>query len=164
MIPSWRQYKKWSLPAKVTYISGILAVLGFAISIYLGWFKKSSNSLESYQLEQLASMFISKVLEGSQLCCDIKTAEVQIYMPPEGKILIPASVFIGFMPDIINQQQYSFAYSVDPADSTKIFDCKMVGTNDLYIYFFKDQKSFCSKPGTLILKDPELFCPVFKRK
>lgn len=158
LIPTRKQYQNWSIPAKWSFIGGILAVVGFLFSFYSGcWSKEKSNSGYT-ALEKFADVEFTRILEGSTLCCDIKTGEAVFFMPFEGEEYLKASNLVGFIPDSVNIAELSFSFSLDLRDSIRKFDCSMVGKKEIDIYFFRDSKVFCSKPAIVDFRDPDDFC------
>jgi hypothetical protein len=163
LIPTRKQYQKWSIPAKWSFIGGVLAVVGLLFSFYSGcWSKEESNTKYS-ALERFADVELITILEGSNLCCDIKTTEAVFFMPEEGKLLLKADTLIWLIPDTVNSSELLFSFSIDPNDSIKSLDCNMVGITEVDIYFFRNSKIFCSKPAIIDFRDPSEFCSALKR-
>ncbi len=163
LIPTRKQYQKWSIPAKWSFIGGILAVIGLLFSFYSGCWSKEESSTKYSALERFADVELTRILEGSTLCCDIKTGEAVFFMPQEGEIFLKASDLIGVIPDTAESHSLSFSFTIDQKDSSMMFDCKSIGKSEVDIYFFKDNKVFCSKPAIIDFRDPNDFCSVVRR-
>lgn len=158
MLPSRKQYNKWGLLAKYTFWSFILTLFGTIFSMYIGCWPKKNSPKQYSVLEHFADVELIKILEGSTLCCDIKTGVAVFFMPQEGEIRLKASDLIGIIPDSTGTSELSFSFTISQKDSTKIFDCKSVGKSEIDIYFFKNNKVFCSKPAIIDFRDPSAFC------
>jgi hypothetical protein len=154
--PSRKQLNSWNLPSKITYYSFLIAIFSFIFFFIL--FLLSNKKYDNNEMNSIAEIIIEKILDGSTLCCDIKTAEVIVYMPQEKAIRINASQLIGEFPDSIKRNSLTFAYSTNKRDSIKKFDCLFVGKKNIDVYFFDNGKLFCSKPAILDFRDPDDFC------
>ncbi len=158
LVPKKKQFQKWSVPSKWSYISGILGVIAFIMAIY---FQYCSRSKSEEYIEQWSDVVnVSRILEGSPLCCEIKTAEVIILLPEEGEIKLDASIFIGLIPKSTDPSELSFSYSINIKDSSRVFNCQSLGKSDLNIYFFKLNNIFCAKPAIMDLRDPDDNCSI----
>lgn len=163
LIPTRKQYQNWTIPAKWSFIGGILAIVGLLFSFYSGCWTKEDSSAKYTVLERFADVELTRILEGSTLCCDIKTGVAVFFMPSEGEILLKASDLIGIIPDSTNSSELSFSFTINQRDSSRMFNCKSVGKSEVDIYFFKDHKVFCSKPASIDFRDPSDFCSVIGR-
>ncbi len=164
LLPDRYQFRKWSLPAKYSAIGIPIGIVGIILTIYFGCWPSQNRELEYRELNNMAGIVMTRILEGSPLCCEIKTLETIVYLPMELQITLNARVLIGRIPNGTDLKGLSFAYSVDPIDTIKAFDCKMVGKTELNIFFFKNSKVFCSKPAILHLRDPDSFCDIPQNK
>ena len=156
-IPKRRQFSKWSVPSKWSYIGGILALSGLFLAIYFWLYPRSNNKMQMEEMEVFANVVIDRVLDGSSLCCDIKTGEIIIFLD-EPELLLNASMLIGFKPDSIDDKSLTFSFSLNQKDSFEIFNCSDVGRRDVDVYFFRNRKIFCSKPAIVNLIDTLDLC------
>jgi len=158
LFPTKKQYKQWSLPSKLGVIGSYITILMVPVGLYWWLYPRPTKSMDIDQVELLANVILSKVLVTSPLCCDVKTSKLLIYLPFDGEIVVPVSTFIGYIPDSMNMTKYSFAFSTNPMDTLRLLDCKMVGSQDLNIFFFENGKALCSKSASLDLRDPLDYC------
>jgi hypothetical protein len=133
-------------------------LLSLILSIYLGCWHKEKRGLAPNEIAGIANIITKQILEGSTICCDIKTAEIIVNMPEETILSLHVLNLIGEIPKQLNKAELSFAYSEDATDTIKTFDCKMVRRNQVNVFVFMNRKTFCSKIAFVDYRDPLHFC------